>query len=375
MMPFPGALAAPAPSFVLGFAPAPERVGLFASADPGAWALAAAILVLLGSIVGFAAVAGFLRYRNRRKEREWSGRERRWERAVLEALSGAAPPESVWAQVQPGEGLYLVDYLLRFARRTRGGTRDRLAEVAAPYLPPVVERLSGGDAERRARAVETVALLGFERYADRVLAALGDPSPLVSMIAARSIARHQRADDVEALLSHASRLSDWSPRQVTAVLASMGSASMPALRRAMIDPDLPAGLRAAAADALRQLHDPAALDAATIVLASCGEREVVAATLRLVAELGQPEHASHVRPLCGHPDPVIRAAALQALTRTGTADDHDLLRLGVQDESGWVAIQAARGLNSTGGRESLRDLARADEPRSSLARQVLMERA
>jgi HEAT repeat protein len=375
MISLSGAAAAPVPGFVLGAAAAPGRVGVIASADPGAWALAAAILVLLCSVIAFATLAGILRYRNRRKEREWSARERKWERAVLEALSGAASAESVWGLVEPDEGLYLVDYLLRFARRTRGATRDRIAALAAPYLPAVAERLSGGDAERRARAVETVALLGFDRYADRVLAALADPSPLVSMIAARSIARRQRVEDVQPLLAHASRLTDWSPRQVTAVLASMGSEAMPALRRVMVDPDLSAGLRATAADALRQLHDPGALDAATIVLASCGEREVVAATLRLVAELGQPEHACHVRPLCEHPDPVIRAAALQALTRTGTPDDHDLLRRGVDDESGWVAIQAARGLRRTGSGESLRALAHADDPRSSLARQVLLERA
>jgi HEAT repeat protein len=342
---------------------------------PGALALLAAIVVLVACAVGFALIAGVLRHHNRRKEREWLVREEMWELPLLDVLSGSAPPTALWALVAEGEELYFVDYLLRYARRMRGSTRHVLTELARPYLAPVAERMRGGDPERRARAVETVALLGFGRYTAEVVEALGDPSPLVSMIAARNIARHQRPEHVPLLLEHAVRLSDWSPRQLSAVLASMGPESIPALRLALVDPLLTPAVRAAAADALRHLHDPGAVDAAIIVLSSATDRDVVAAALRIVGELGQPEDARRVRPLCCSPDPVIRSAAIQALTTTGAAEDHEMLRRSLDDESGWVAIQAARALKRTGSAATLRELAHEEEPRSSLARQVLLESA
>ena len=111
------------------------------------------------------------------------------------------------------------------------------------------------------------------------------------------------------------------------------------------------------------------------VLASATERDVLAAALRLVAELGQAEQAPLVRPFLGHDDPVIRLAAIQALATTGGEADESLLRQGMEDESAWVAIHAARALVHTGDSGSLRQLARSEEPRALLARQVLLESA
>lgn len=343
--------------------------------DLGRTALLGSILLLVLCMLGFAAMAAVLRLRNRRTQREWEAREARWEQPLLAVLSGEATPGSLWQLVEDEEQLYFVDYLLRYARRVRGSTRHVLEELARPYLHPVVERMTGGDAERRARAVETVAMLGFGPNAARIAAALRDPSPLVSMIAARCIARQQRPEYVDVVLAEAAHLTDWSPRQLSAVLVSMGPAAMAALRHALEDPHLPPALRAVTAESLRQLHDPDAMASAERVLATATDREVLAATLRLVAELGGHEQSPAVRPFLTHPDPVIRSAAIQALTTTADAHDVTLLQHGIDDESGWVAIQAARALRSTGQSEVLRDLARSDQPRSPLARQVLLESA
>jgi HEAT repeat protein len=221
--------------------------------------------------------------------------------------------------------------------------------------------------------VETVATLSFDRHHERVVAALDDPSPMVAMIAARSIARQQRPEHVRVLLGHMSRVAEWNPRQLTALLTSMGSESMPALRLAFGDPENSPELRAIAADALRSLHDPEAMEIARRVLPGATDRELIAATLRLFAELGQPGQADDVRRLCSHSDAVIRGAALQALTTIGGSEDRELLREGMEDESGWVAIQSALGMMRSGDSASLRARARQDDPRALLARQVLVE--
>lgn len=336
-------------------------------------ALILSIVALLACAVAFAATAAMLRHRNRAKERAWKEREERWEGPLLDVVAGTRRPAELWSLVGEGEGLFFVDYLLRFARRTRGGTRHVLEELARPYLEPIVSRMRGGDPERRARAVETVAMLGFGPYGGGVLRALTDPAPLVAIVAARSVGRQGRPEHAELVLEHASRLTHWSPRQLTAVLVSMGAPAAPGLRRALTSDAYPAAVRAIAADALRLLHDPAAVAAAESVLRPGEDRELVVAALRLVGELGGPDQAARARSFVNETDPVIRSAAVQALAAAGAPEDIDLLRQRLSDESGWVALRAARALKVSGAGATLREIARGDDSQAQIARHILVE--
>lgn len=336
-------------------------------------ALALAIFALLACAVGFAATAALLRHRNREKERAWREREERWEVPLLDVFAGAKRPVELWSLVAAGEELYFIDYLLRFARRTRGGTRHVLEELARPYLAPIVARMRGGDPERRARAVETVAMLGFGPYGRGVIEALSDPSPLVAMVAARNVARQGRPEHAELVLDHASRVSHWSPRQLTAVLVSMGAPAAPGLRRVLTNDSDPPGVRALASDALRLLHDPAAVAAAESVLCPGQDRELLVAALRLIAELGGPAEAARARSFTSDADPVVRSAAVQALAMAGTPEDIDLLRESLSDESGWVGLRAARALKLSGAGATLREIARGQDTQAKLAQHILVE--
>ena len=349
--------------------------GSASASGDGLLVLGAAILVLVLCMIGFAATAAWLRLRNREKELAWQARERRWEEKLLDVLAGAATPAAIWMLVLPGEELYFVDYLLRYSRRLRGSMRHVLEELARPYLAGVVERLQAPDAERRARAVETLALLGFGAHLPLIVGALDDSSPLVSMIAVRAIALHKRPEHVALLLDEADRLGTWSPRQMVAVLVSMGPAAVTALRDTFADRSRSATLRATAGDALRLLHDPAAAATAAEVLQADPDREVLASALRLLGDLGRAEQLIAARPFVTHPDPVLRAAAMQALAASADAGDLELLREGVRDDSGWVAIQAVRSLKAAGETASLCSIATEDGDRAVLARQILLERA
>ena len=128
-----------------------------------------------------------------------------------------------------------------------------------------------------------------------------------------------------------------------------------------------------AADALRALNDLQAGDLAAQVLETHLDRDLAAACLRLLAEVGRPEHLEPVRRLCLSPDFVIRAQALRALGTLGSPEDLPLFGAGMEDETTWVALQAARGLLAVGGEHVLLGLAAAELPGSELARQVLIE--
>ena len=299
--------------------------------------------------------------------------EAKWEPLILDLLTGVQSAEDVKKQVREQESLYFLDFLQRFAQRLRGTEATVITQLAESYLPMLAKRAKDADPPRRARAIRTLSILGLEPYTETVLAALDDPSPLVAMIAARALARKDHPQYAEAILDRLHRFEDWSQNFLVSVLTSMGPGVTPALRRTLVDRDKLPRVRAVAADALRDLNDLAVGDQAARVLETETDRDLLAATLRLVGVVGRPEHLDPVRRLCRSDDFVVRASAFGALGHLGSSEDLPLLRSGIDDDSQWVALQAARGLREAGGEQMLDELMTAGRSRSTLAREILAE--
>jgi hypothetical protein len=221
------------------------------------------VLCILLTVV-FSAIAVVVRGRNKLRARRWSVLEDRWEPAVLEALDGARTAESVRSLVRERDALLFVDYVSRFARRVGGKERDLLAELAAPWLPRLAQRLTHRDEATRARAVQTISLLGLSGYAGRLVRALDDRSPLVAMAAARALASRERTEFAPQVLRRLPRFARWRPSFVSAMLTEMGPDAVPDLLAAFADPGQPAEARAIVADALNALHVLEAADIAQI---------------------------------------------------------------------------------------------------------------
>ncbi len=334
--------------------------------------LSLAIVFLLICSVIFAAYSILLRIRNNRKAAHWARLETAWEQAILEVLSGEKEPSDLQQRVGRKDTLYFVDFVMRYARRLRGQEREILTELVRPFLSRITERTVGGDAERRARAVQTISTLGFEEYTDRIIAALDDPSPLVAMIAARALARKEHPQHAVPVLKRLHRFQGWSRNYLSTMLSAVGPQIAPALRETLMDAGQPPQARAVAAEALRELNEFRAADDAVKVLETEQDRDLLASSLRLLAQTGRPEHLPAIRSLLGSPDFVVRAQAAGALGAIGDHQDIPLLREAFEDPSQWVAIQAAQGLKESGGVQTLKEIADSDHPRADLAKQVLM---
>jgi HEAT repeat protein len=335
--------------------------------------LAASIgsLLLLSLVLVLATAV--LRLKNNWKAAHWARLEAEWTPILLDILAGSGHPSMLWERVEERHRLYFIDFLFRYARRVRGTDAEILLELARPVLSTVAERMKGGDPERRARAVETVSLLGLRDYAPQVVAALNDPSPLVAMIAARTLCRRESPDYATVVLDRLHRFDQWSPRYLSTMLAAMGPNAAPALRVTLQDRGRPASVRVIVAGALQLLHDPAAADVAAEVAATETDQDLRAAALRLLGSVGRTSHLPVVRTLCASPDFVVRAQAVAALGRIGNAHDLEHLHAAFDDASPWVAIHAARGLREIGEVRVLHTAIRTNDPRSHLARQVLTE--
>ncbi|MGE3616989.1 MAG: HEAT repeat domain-containing protein [Gemmatimonadales bacterium] len=333
-------------------------------------------LIILGNalfITGafFLAVGALLlRIRNDRKAGHWAELERRWEATSVEVVTDIAPPEDVWQVVDPADRLRFLNFLLRFARRLTGAERRRVDDLAAPYLELVLPQLSSRSAERRARAVQTLATLGSRRYARQVLAALDDPAPLVAMVAARSLARHESPDFAGPILRRLPRFGHWRPSFLASMLASIGPSVAPALRNALGNRRFEPLVRSVAAEALRELNDYQAADVAGQVLDETTDKDLIISTLGLLAHVGRADQADKIRRHLAAEEPIVRSRAISALGRVGSRSEMPAVVAALDDPSPWVALRAAEALLEAHD-PALARIAASDHPRADLARQLL----
>jgi HEAT repeat protein len=159
------------------------------------------------------------------------------------------------------------------------------------------------------------------------------------------------------------------------MLASMGPSVTATLRSALADPSGESRARAVAAEALQIQGDIGAGDVAADVLRTSRDGDILAATLRLLQEVGRPEHAEVVRMHTGSEDPAVRAHALRALGIVGGEADIPELVEAMRDPSPWAALNATEGLLAAGGVGLLTRMAASGDGIGVLARQVLAARA
>lgn len=336
-------------------------------------ALTYAILALLGASVVFGVLTLLLRARSRRVARLWAVLEARWDPLILRVLEGTSDGTDLLKLVGPDEHLRFLDYLLSYARRIRGNEVRNLERMARPFLPLLVERTRGGGEERRARAVQTLAVLGMPAHAAVVRDALDDPSPLVSMIAAKGLVTSGLPEATSLILRRIDRYRDWHPAFLSGLLADAGAEAAPLLRSTLSHRDGPSWVGAVVAQALATLRDLESADVAARILSPSQPTNLLVACLDILAKVGEGRHREAVVHLLDHPDPAVRTHALEALRNVGSTVDWSRFSAALEDESPWVALEAARGLRSMGALEPLRALAASGSPRSSVASQVLFE--
>ena len=331
------------------------------------------VAVLFAVSFAFAAIALLFRLRNAWVERRRSRLTDRWEPLLLEVLGGSAPEAVLLRQVEAAEVQVFLSFLMGYARRLKGEEGATVRRLAKPYLPALATSVSRGGAEKRGLAVHRLAEVGLPDYAVVVAGALEDRSSAVALIAARGLFRRGQERFFPAVLAQLPRFAHVSRSFLASLLSDGGSGAAPLLRAILVDPSTPAVARAVCVDALRLLNDLDTLPLVAEFLRTSSDRELVAACLKLLRQLGHHDHVPLVRPLVRSPDPVIRAAAAGALGAIGNADDMPMLQDALDEDEYWVSLEAARALMALGGIDTLRRLAASTGPWAVLAQQVLSE--
>ncbi len=337
-------------------------------------ALILSVAALLGMTVLFAVNTVVLRYRNASRARRLAALEQRWEPLIVEFSSGSLPASEVWKTVARDERTHFVRVVMRYAGRVRGSARDRLDALVQPFLEDFAKLLGKSGMEDQALVIRVIGYSGLDRFEGEVVGALDNPSPLVSMVAAQTLAQSGGARYASDILGRLDRYRSWSPSFLAALLASMGADAASRLRLLYADRSEPAWKRAVVADALRWLHDPEAKTVAARVLEEEVDRNLTSQSLRLLANLGGPGDGAAVIPLLDSDDFAVRASAVRTVGQLGVKQTAPRLEQALRDdESRWVALHAARALGELGELDVLKSLADSRHLKARLARQVLAE--
>lgn len=306
---------------------------------------------------------------NQATARHWQEREALWQPA-LDQYQQHHDATMVWKTVTSRQALYFIDYLMRYTLKKQL-PQGALAELAAPYLPQLAGRIydQSLDAEQRARAVQTVSLLGQPQDIAALGPCLQDASPMVAFLAARALAESAERSSVSLILANLTRLLEWHLGFVVKLLVGMGSEIAPELR-AYLETHQQAEVQRVCLQVLTQLGDVQALPLAVSLISSSEDINVLVAALNLLGKLGHPEHLPLIRSCYQSPYFAVRLAVIRALHDLRAADEH-IFQQAFEDPSHWVALQAARALKATGSEHILHEISYIQHPRAALASQVL----
>jgi HEAT repeat protein len=335
--------------------------------------LSVTVLLLFIVTVGFSGYAIVLRIAYERRNRLWASLTERWSKPVLSAIADPTTIPAVHTVVEKRYRLYFVNFVLDYSQRVRGEELNTLRSLAEPYLGVIATRVKHRRTEVRLRSVQTLGTLGLPAYEKVVLEALDDPQESVAIVAARALARPEYSHHAASVFEKMPRFSGWEPLFLAAMLAEFGPAVLPLLRDRLRDETSPEWLRAVDAIALRLQLDPRGADIAVAALESATDVDLIAALMRLIAELGRPEHLPALRRFATCASSVVRSEAMRALGAIGDAGEVPLLERGLGDPDPWASANAARGLLSVGGIRLLERLSTAHPEHAVLLGHVARE--
>jgi len=331
------------------------------------------VVFLFVTTIIIAVGVVLLRMKNNILSNRYSRLEKSWEGQIMEILNDDDNEEYPEMEIKRRDRDFFVQYLYRFASRLRGQDLQIIKDLAAPYLPMIAGKLESGYPELRARNINILATLGFPEYIDPIIHALQEDAPIVKMAAARILAHADYPEHIDLILPELSHFDEWSMNFLSSMLAEMGPSIAPRLRIELLNREASVRVRIASAEALRQIGDLAAPDAAARVLETGDDPELSATCLKILRDMGTPRHRPLLLDLVGSPEEIIRIHALSALGSIGLESDAAIMLKGLDDPSSWVALQAARALHQIKNTKLLEEIATSDHFRASIAQQILAE--
>lgn len=228
-----------------------------------------------------------------------------------------------------------------------GSSRVNLETLAAGmHLEDVARDLMhSGDLRERLIAVMTLGHLGDRTQWHELRALVSDPSPMLSLLAARALLDIDAQATLAWLVTVMAAREDWPLSRVVNMLKEAGpdlvtlpliSATEAAVRAGKGEIQVARLLRM-----MEVAHTERVAPVAGRIAREVRSPELIAAALRLVQD---PRDLEIVRAHAGHEAWFVRSSAIRVLGRIGGNADRALLAEKLGDEHWWVRYRAARAL-------------------------------
>ena len=319
----------------------------------------------------FAGSTVLLRIANTLKYRRFTRLENSWKTSFLDFVNGEKSKFDVWKVVKPFDSLIFVNYLLKYSRGIKGVELEKIKELSLPYLDAIVDQLKSPASEVRARAVQTLGTLGIQKYKREVILALDDSSPLVEMVAARSLCREKSPELALPVIANLDKFENWSQGFLVSMLSSIGSDITPALRESLRSKENSTWVRVIAVETLRELKDLKSAEIAFEIVNNENDPDLLKSSLRLLSVVGTKDHLAAVRKHSESKNIYVRAQAINTLGVIGTTEDTEVMINALQEDSYWIASYAAVGLKNLGKIGLLQQLVKSNHKHADLLQNVL----
>lgn len=327
--------------------------------------------VVIGLLYLIVVVQIFLaRLRNRVLTKQQSRVERLW-LPFLVAETAEVP-----SSLPPLESRDVIPFLTLWNQLQESFTGDitgRLNDIARRVGVDVHARrmLEQHSLRRRLLAVSTLGHLRDRDDHDSwnaLVRLTADKDGLLSLAAARALARIDAVAAMPVILPRISERDDWSRNYVLAMLTDIGAdvVSRPLTDAALQVPNEQAQ-RLLQYFSVAQVAD--AVPVVRAIISRTKNVECLAACLRVFADV---DHLDTVREYLHHPSWQVRVQAVNVLARLGAADDYSCLLPLLSDPEWWVRYRAAKALCSLPGVEMSRIRVLSEKHDDAFARDMLV---
>ncbi len=226
----------------------------------------------------------------------------------------------------------------------------------------------------RSFALHFLGLMGASEQVDHIRPHLADRSELVSHSAAEALMLLKDVASVPLILKGMAHSAERRQDRVSALISTYGAEIMPVLHRLLRESWLTGWMQVLI---LNAMADQVYLDAAWDILelaTQTGEREVLIACLRALAEFEDDTLVGYFEDLLADADPVVRSVAARALGKIGEARHLEPLGGMLRSDNFWLLRETVGAMLALGpgGRRALADLERRGEV-SPLARRLIHE--
>lgn len=228
-----------------------------------------------------------------------------------------------------------------------GSTRANLEALAAAMQLEKVARdmMRYGNLRERLIAVMTLGHLGDRTQWHELRTLVADPSPMLSLMAARALLDIDALSTLAWLVTVMAAREDWPLSRVVTMLKDAGpdASTLPLIAAAKAAVRAEGG-EVQVARLLRMMevaHTERVSPVAGAIAREVHDPELIAAALRLVQD---PRDLDIVRVHAGSESWFVRASAIRALGRLGGDAERQLLIGMLSDKNWWVRYRAARAL-------------------------------